>query len=191
MPYYLSFLSLPIPWAPVAHDLGGLMVVIQDRHIERQSAETELQRLAEEDASRPNQSITHPSIFFNRLRIIVEAPHRREALREAETEAYLRLGLSRPAKFRYFALGMSSVDLSEWEVLEKHVEIVAGPFATTKALARGFEAARVNERQADHRLANWREVTEGWPDAFATGWRLAYVRAADEDQAAHGLGIRI
>jgi len=191
MPYFLACHVLPRAWMPAAVDLGGMAVDIHFRARERKTAEAKLRRLQRQDEEvlREPGRLSLLLTLRSHVRTIVEAADRREARRLAEIEAYRRIGLSRPEKFLYFALRVRSIDTDEFEVFEKHVEVIAGPFASVRSLTRAAEAAGLGEPRNRLQKPSWQQVIDSWPDASAMSEGVVCVRAADECQAVHGQGL--
>lgn len=191
MPFYLACIALPLAWAPASEDLGGMTVFVHFRTRARKSAEAELRRLQRRD----EELLQQPGVLSlllthrNRVRTIIEAADRREARRLAEIEAYHRLGVPRPARFQCYALRLRSISSSEVEVFEKHVEVIAGPFTSLRALAAAAEAADLGEAHTESMEASWLRAIESWPDAHGMSEGVVGVRAADEWQAVHELGV--
>ena len=192
MPFYVIDTHLPRSWAPSNMDMGGVSAFVHEAQHTRESAEAELRRLLGLDAEHARRAPGFPPSTM--ARTLVEAADRGEAMQLAEAEAYRRLGRAVPPRCQYFAVVIRSV---EWhnEVLEKHVELVAGPSTSHSGVAAALEALSADGALTAERQSRWmNEATErwgGWPHVTSSGIRPLYVKAQDEEEALSGAGVLV
>ena len=189
MHYFVVDVILPLIWAPVAHDQGGIVISVHNRHELQGDAELEIERLVEFDESQAAINRSFP--LRNIRRVMVEARNTQNARRQSETIALDLVGQPIPKRWFYFGIFMHSVDYNSFEFAVKHSEVVTGPHSTKRAImsALSDSAADVTPRLGSG--INESLVVKDWPGAIGSSSRTCIIRAGDAAQALNGRGFLV